>query len=481
MIIFSLLFLLILHYLAGSGLINLFGIELNRIKYISLSVICGIVLLSLVPFVLELFHIPITMTAVTIGMLLLCLLLNLGRIKHLGKASFSNFRFKLPSFRAYEIPFMILFSIFIIVSLWRSFYFPPNSRDMLSGPEVLAEYAVREHKIINSVFTVNLETTNNYQKPPFAMDLQIIYKYYGFVFGQIWVSILSLSFILFLFQVLRQRLHPLLACTLLLFFFAIPEVYAYSFIMLFDYPNMVLFFLGFYFLLHYFQSGKKNEFYFSAILFGFATYIRLETLVLIAMFVPALWFYALRNKLVIKHVALQTITMLAIPYFFYFIWVNVFMKYYMPITFDVTKQVSTHFTSLQPLFDRFYDMNDQLLFGRLSKPLWGHFFKVFIAMSVAEMVVLRKLSRESRNWWYAVLVVYFGLPLLGYLIPLVDLLNTTKRGLFKMLPFMLMVLANNGLLQKLSDAITRWENKLPEVITARRQNPKPVVKRTAGR
>ena len=77
----------------------------------------------------------------------------------------------------------------------------------------------------------------------------------------------------------------------------------------------------------------------------------------------------------------------------------------------------------------------------------------------AETIFFRKFNRESRILLYGILVVYLGLPLLGYLIPLVDLTNTTKRGLFKMLPLMLLFMSNSNSLQFLSGKISVWEQK----------------------
>ena len=56
----------------------------------------------------------------------------------------------------------------------------PTSRDALSGPEAIAEFAVREHSMINSFFNIDLSTTNNQFKSPFLISLQMICKMAGF-------------------------------------------------------------------------------------------------------------------------------------------------------------------------------------------------------------------------------------------------------------------------------------------------------------
>jgi hypothetical protein len=78
---------------------------------------------------------------------------------------------------------------------------------------------------------------------------------------------------------------------------------------------------------------------------------------------------------------------------------------------------------------------------------------------VLELVIKRKLNSTTRNWLYAVLIIYLGFPLMGYLLPLLDLNNSTKRGLFKIFPLMLLYMGTNSLLVSWSQKITQWETK----------------------
>ena len=86
---------------------------------------------------------------------------------------------------------------------------------------------------------------------------------------------------------------------------------------------------------------------------------------------------------------------------------------------------------------------------------------VWAALFVLELIVLRRFSKEACNWLYAIAVIFVGLGLLGYLLPLFNVVETTKRGLFKILPLMLLYMANNQLLIRLSVWISRWENAVP--------------------
>jgi hypothetical protein len=123
----------------------------------------------------------------------------------------------------------------------------------------------------------------------------------------------------------------------------------------------------------------------------------------------------------------------------------------------VARDMNHNLSDLSPLFTRFREMNVQLIFGKYATALWAYFINIFLAVFILDLIISRKVSKESRNWLYAVAVVYFGLPFLGYLLPLMDLMNTTKRGLFKLMPFLVLIMANTGLLQRLSAKMYNWE------------------------
>jgi len=70
---------------------------------------------------------------------------------------------------------------------------------------------------------------------------------------------------------------------------------------------------------------------------------------------------------------------------------------------------------------------------------------------------IRRFNNIAVISLFGIAVVYIGLAFLGYLLPLVDLVNTTKRGLFKALPLMLLYMSNSGATLLLSDKIKNWE------------------------
>lgn len=518
------LFLLVCYWFSGHGLLHLFGMRLKPAFMVTLSLLLGIAVASVIPFILQLFYIVLTGPAVFGAIAVVALLLNIPlflRIRREGFAAvlrsfpfgprpdskgrrsfpfglrwFKSGRFRLQT---YELPFLLIIAFMTFVSVWRCYYFPPTSRDALSGPEAIAEYAVREQSMINSFFSIDLWSTNNQFKSPFLISLQLIYKLAGFPFGQIWLSIIFVCFTIFLYQVLKERLHPILAGLLLLLFTMSPEIYAYSFMILYDYSNMVFYFLGIYFLFgaatntftgpsataisaptstaSIAVASATNTFTgpsappprliaFAGLLLGIATYIRSETLALVILLLPVLFLMQLRSDTgrlqrpsapVIKKMAWSTFFFLLPSGIGYYLPTQLYIKYYLPVHYDIGALLNPHLTDWHPLFQRYGDIITKLLYGTLATHLWGYLFYCATALFLAELLFIRRFSREARNWLYAMLVLYLALGAMGFALPMFNLLETTKRALFKMMPLALLYLANNEIVLRLSHRISRWE------------------------
>jgi len=473
--------LLLLCFLAsGYGILSFFDLRLKAVYTITLSLLLGLALASFIPFLLQLLYIEISPLSVFGCLGLAAVLLNtrvLGRMRKEGfgwiRASLPRLRFEL---KPYEIPYWVVIGFLIFVSVWRAYYLPPTSRDALSGPEAIADIAVREHTLINSFFGIDLWSTNNQFKSPFLISLQVIYKMAGFPFGQIWLSVVFISITVFLYNVLKERLHPLIAGLLLLLFVMTPEMYAYTFMILYDYSNMVFFFLSVYFLFAWMGGGSlrqdesvpgetagdrgggsSRQFHFAALLMGIATYIRSETLALALLFIPLILLVQRRRKLPVKQLLIADVLFLLPSLIGYYLPSQLYIKYYLPVHYDIGGLLNDHLSSLQPLFQRYGDIVTRLMAGEFAVHLWGYFFYLAAILFAAEAIVLRRFNREARNWLYAIVVLYLGLGALGWLLPMMNLNETTKRAMFKMLPLVLLYLANNGLLIRLSEAISRWE------------------------
>ncbi len=467
----GLVFLLFAHFVIGKGTLRLLGVRLEPIADFCFSMIVGVPLLSFAPCILQLLNIQLTTRSVSISVLVFAVVFCIPLIIKFKRPRFEKISWP----KLYEWPFLLVFLYFILLSVWRCFYMPPFSRDMLAGPELLAEFAVREKTMISSVFTVDLSTSNNYFKSPYITCLQIIYKLLVSSFGQLWLTVLFLSFTTWIVMLVRERLHPFVACVVLLFFITIPEMWAYTFIILYDYSNMIFFFSGFYFLTAYLEDNRVTNFAFSVFLFGIATYIRTESLILITMLTPLLLFHFYGNKQPIVTAALRVAIFGIVPALFWYVCIHIFVAKFVPIPFVLKDSVNQHLADISPFFQRLSDMWNKLLFSNFGIGYYGWYVYLFCFIVVVDVLWPRKFNRTSLYALYGVLVIYVGLAFIGYLLPLADLQNTTKRGMFKAFPIMLLYMSNSGILLYISGKIKQWE--LPKPATPKK---KPVPVKTAA-
>lgn len=456
MTLVSFLALIILQFITGLGILNLFRIDLKPFMIISLAVLLGVANFSIVPFILQLFYIPLTSLNVFLALLISGILFNLRFFKFINKLK-NSFQSNSIRFQIYEFFVLLLIALIVFASVWRCFYFPPTPRDLTSGAEVIAEYATREKTMINSVFTVNLESTNNPFKSPSIISLQIIYKYAGFPFGQVWLCSVFVFFIIFLYQALSMTIHKVIAGILLIMFLAIPEMYAYTFMVLFDYPNAVFFFLSLFFLFEFFKNGKNNVLAFAGLLMGIAVYFRSETLILAGFMALLLCWHHIKSWDSGRKLFISNLYFLLPSVLFYLVSVTIYLNFYLPVKYEVGDLINKNLLDLSVLWERFLQMNQRLIFSEQGIAYYGYFILIFLIFLIVEIVFADNWRKEPKTWLYGVMVIYFGYPFLGYLLPLLDIDHSTKRGLFKMFPLMLMHIGNSGLLTKWSEGIWNWE------------------------
>lgn len=450
----GLIFLIFAHFFSGKGLLRLFKIQLPVFQQVCLAFMIGVPVISFGPCFVQLMGFPIVMNTMLVATVIVTLVCSLPLLMPLRKPRM----IKLAMPELYELPFLLIIIGLLIISAWRAWYFPPTARDVLSGPELLAEYAVKEKNMISSVFTIDLRTTNNYFKSPYLTCLQILYKIIVCPFGQLWLTVLSTSFVCWLYVVIREKCHPLLSAFLVFFFLITPDVYSYSFIILYDYSNMVFFFCGFYFLSGFLTSRKLNELILAAFLFGLATYIRTETLVLVTFILPMLLFYFYKRKTSLLEIGKYSAILLSFSAVLYFVCIDVFVKKFVIIPLDIKSQVNTNLLDLSVLVQRFLDMNFALIFSPAGVGTFAYFIYFFGILFFVDLIFFRKkYNHEARIALYGVAVVYFGVPFLGYLLPLFDLGNTTKRALFKAVPLMVWYLSNGGLFAYLTGKLSNYE------------------------
>jgi hypothetical protein len=445
----------ILQFCMGFGVLSLVRIRLRPAVCIPLSILIGVAIFSIVPFLLQLVFVPLSATGIFAGLITVCILINF-KSKQQFNFLVRDIRSSYIRLKLYEVPFLLVVSLMVFISVWRCFYYPPTPRDLTSGAEVIAQYALQEKTMINSVFTVDLTTTNNQFKPPFITCLQIIYKYAGFPFGQIWLSTVFVCFLVFLYHALTARVHKIIAGLLLIMFIAIPEMYAYTFMALFDYSNAVFFCLATYFLFEFFKAANSSDLILSGLLMGIATYMRPETLILAILLSTSILFHYKSIKGWKKPV--QSVSSFLLPsIIIYLLSITVYINFYLPSAYKIETLLNKHLLNVSLFFNRFDDMNKKILFSADGINYYGYFIFLFVAVLLFDTFQKNGGNKTWRNWLFGILVVYFGLPFIGYLFPLYDLDNSTKRGLFKIFPLMLLFMGNSRFLISVSERIKKWE------------------------
>jgi hypothetical protein len=228
---------------------------------------------------------------------------------------------------------------------------------------------------------------------------------------------------------------------------------------LFDYSNAAFFFLGTYFAIEYFKNGQRNYIALAGLLMGFATYIRSETLILVCFMALAVMWHHIKRWKSFTDLLITGAWFLLPAILFYGLSITLYCNYYLPAKYDVVGLVNPELFNFTPLWERIVTMNKRLIFSEQGIRYYSYSFFIFLLVLLGDLIFSIKLNRDSRNWLFAVLVIYLGMPVMGYLLPLLDMDNSTKRGLFKIFPLMILYMGTSTMLIRLSEKITRWEEK----------------------
>lgn len=465
--------LLLLHIINGLGIITLIGYKNKWTVQLLLSIIIGIVIVSIYPFLLQLMYVPLTGFNVWIFTIVATLLINIKTIKLLIQRKWTQI-IEIPKWsdliiHIYELPFILFLVRCYAISFIRSYLLPTYVRDALSGPETIAEYALKERTFINSVFSIDLFSTNNQFKSPFLTDLQFLYKLAGYTNGGMWLGFLSIAFVILLYIWLRKLVHPFLAGFLVVAMTVLPEMFAYTFMPLYDYPNMVYWFLGTYFLWEFVTDSKRAAnratFWLMACCYASAVFIRSETLILLCMMIPMLF---LPKWLSVKQKFINIFILLFLSFLAYFIPVEIYNNHYLPSNYEIDNLINKNLTNLQPLWERFSQIFNTLLVGEEAEVYWLYFFNWFsLIIGIDIIICAYYFKRKIINymyWLYSMLVILIGLPIMGFLMPLMNVEHSTKRSMFKIFPIILVLVAIGPVFQWITSQLNKLKEKKIENI-----------------
>jgi len=148
-----------------------------------------------------------------------------------------------------------------------------------------------------------------------------------------------------------------------------------------------------------------------------------------------------------------------LPVLIYVLSITIYINRYLPQQYNVAGLVNNNLFDVTPFFTRLSEINTKLIFSENNTYMYGYFFYLFIIFFLAELIFFRGFKTDAKKWLVATFIIFVGLAFLGYLLPLLDLNNSTKRGLFKIFPVMLFYFSCNQLLMKASDKLRLLERK----------------------
>lgn len=425
-------------------------IQWKRGELISLSVMLGLGISTLLVALSAILHLPLTYYMI-LGLKLGALgLLHLKPKERLAfyHTYFSSFSFRI---RPYEFLFWGIAIYLIAISVWRALYHPVIPRDAIVGMDLVARAAVEEGKLVSGVFTAPFlegKLSNQPFYAPFTTFSQINYLLAGITFGKLWLSMMVVAYLSYFYQLLSRYSHPLLGGLFLLLLIAIPEMYAYSFMFLTDYSNAVFFGLGVVFFYQFTEERKRAHLWLSALFFGFSCWSRSETLLFIPFGSLFLLLYYWRENL--RKAFLDATILTAIPAAFFVLWNVLFFRF----IFDHQPEGQFIFsTDFAALMDVFSNINKQLLTNTL---LYGYSFVYLLLAVLINLIYCRNLKPYPILLWLVVL--YLGFGLIAFFFPAATVDNTIKRSFFKFFPVIFFYISTLPIIRQLGQKITKWEH-----------------------
>ncbi|GAB4018410.1 hypothetical protein [Spirosoma koreense] len=456
-------FVMLLQLLIGFGLTTRLRTVTNGFSLLGLSMLMGLGVSSLMPFILEFSSLPIAPKPMFTGLSLLALVslfLLRGQVDYLR----SVFNRRRLSIQLYELPFLAFWAYLLVISAWKCAWYPNLPFDTIVGPDLIATAAVREKTLVSSVFTEHLPSVSVFSNQPFyapftAMQ-QIIYLLAAggigpFAFGKIWLTVLVIAFGLFLYAELRERIHPMLAGTLLTLLACSPELFAYTFLVQTDWANAAFFTAGVVLLQRYLDAPKRGTLIASILLFALACWTRTETIFFIPIGSLLIFFQAIRSSPVTALIRAGSLLLGCLaPVLF---WNYGFLRGYVPLPPNAAIAFvhSPANDYLGHLIQLYNGMNTQAIF---RADYWNYAVPVFLTLAVVNLI----LFRSRHNW--SILIWIMGIYLLfGLILQHIEGANipyTFRRGFFKILLLMYVYLGTSALFRWLSDRIYRWDKRM---------------------
>jgi hypothetical protein len=442
--------LMLLHWLLGFILLQRWFKALSGNERVALAYPLGLGTATLIVFLLEVAGITIlwsTEVAVVLTLMLMLIPSN-GKIPLLNipKPNPKKIRIQFT-----DVIFLLPVAALCFISFWRAYYLPVTPYDAIVGIDLVAKYALLDGKIASRVFSdlAGQMTTQPYYAP-FAMLSQFLYRSAGHPFGQVWLGALTISFVGIFYLNFRRILHPVLAGILTILLLAMPEMFAYTFMVQTDFPNAVFVSIGVLYLYRYLKEGSDSYFWLGALMWGLGCWSRSETIAFAVMTAMLLALF-LKPNLDKRRIAMLA-AFVGINVLFFAAW----NLYYLPyvLNYQPDSVFKFFFWDAQRLSDLFSGM----LKIWFTANYWSYLPHIFLIAVVFDVVRYRDCRNLFLLIWLVAFFVVFLLLLYHLQLNLyANIHYTFRRGLFKFWPVVTYYLATTTTLQHFSDKLKKWE------------------------
>lgn len=442
---------LLLQWIAGLGVLALTRIDVKRSVFFPVALLLGMYLHSVGVFALELMHIGIHTTSILSVLFIIALAANAWwpRVAPTYKRLVQRPKWTL---RMYDVAALVISTGPLYIAVWATWYWPVTPFDAMAGIDLVARQTLLDGHINNQIFSdpsLRGFLSNQPYYAPYAMLMQVVYRSIGFAYGQVWLGVQCIAFAWLMFVWLRAYTHPFIACVLWLLLIMTPEWFGYQFLLQTDMANAMFFAIGVWFFVESLRGRQTSWLIVTSLFLAAAAWTRTETIVIIALALAASLPWTIR-ALGLKKALTWSGVIAATSLLSFALWHWLYFAAYLPVAPNSAAEL-TGFDSA-----RGFSIASQF-FGDMIKNLWlwGYTIVLFVVVMVASVVTARRVGNPLMLVWIGCILVALVLVGTVFTSALVD--TTLRRGIFKVLPLMVLAIAQAPLVQRLSERLSRWE------------------------
>lgn len=441
---------LAMNWITGLGLMGSLKTQLPRSMSIPLAPLLGMFVQTVLVFVVDLLPWGIGSGSITTATIVGVVLshLRITPVREFYRSLVSQPRWTLT---LYDVVLIIGALIVAYVVGWAAWFWPVTPFDAMAGIDLVARETVREGTINNRVFTDPSLAGHLSNQPfyaPYTMLMQVVYRLLGFAYGQVWLAVMAVCFSWFLLAALRQLVHPFLAGVLWLLAILTPELLGYTYILQTDYANAVFMCSAVILMAMSMERNTVSALGLSVVLFGAACWSRTETVLLVGLGLAAI------APFMIKHLPTRAAWLylgsaLGVALLMFALWNGLYLQVVLPVQPDTARELA--------MFDlgRCGAVIVDLLKVMAQTDLWGVAFLLFVVAIPASAIRYRTVQPTVLLVWIGAITI--GLVMVGTLFTAAVVEQTLRRGIFKLIPLLMMAVAWTPLLKSWSARLLTWE------------------------